>query len=125
MSLHDATDEGETEATDEGETEATNGSGSKLSESDRHRLLASARRRLTLDVLAGTATAVDLEAVAAAVATRDGIDPSEETEIERVAIELHHVHLPKMADLGVIDYDPEFRIVEPRGVDVDSMLVGR
>ena len=26
---------------------------------------------------------------------------------EELAIQVHHVHLPKLADLGVIDFDPE------------------
>lgn len=28
-------------------------------------------------------------------------------EVERVETMLHHVHLPKMADAGILDYDPE------------------
>jgi hypothetical protein len=46
-----------------------------------------------------------LEAVAAALAeSGDDARPSERTRLE---VALYHWHLPKMADLGVIEYDPE------------------
>ena len=32
---------------------------------------------------------------------------------DRVASMLHHVHLPKLADIGLVEYDPEAATVEP------------
>jgi len=32
---------------------------------------------------------------------------------ERVELELHHRHLPKLADAGLVEYDPQDRVVEP------------
>lgn len=32
---------------------------------------------------------------------------------ERVELNLHHRHLPKSADAGLVEYDPEKRVVEP------------
>lgn len=79
---------------------------SDISESDRYRLLSDERRRVTLDVLANRSTPIDLWDVAFDVASReqDVADPDERT-VERVAVSLHHHHLPKMTDFGVIEYD--------------------
>ncbi|MFC3957076.1 DUF7344 domain-containing protein [Halovivax cerinus] len=84
----------------------------ELPPSDRHDLLASERRRLTIDVLEECQRTVDLEDIAAAVAARTGTDAESSAEdATRIAIELHHVHLPKLADAGVIEYDPSIRLV--------------
>ncbi|NKE36506.1 hypothetical protein GWG54_11865 [Natronococcus sp. JC468] len=68
------------------------------------------RRRLTLEVLASRADSLGLEELAAAVTRRAGLDGS--ATVERVALELHHGHLPRLADRGVLDYDPNRRRVE-------------
>lgn len=83
-----------------------------LTESERHRLLASERRRATLDALDDLPTPVALEDLADVVAGRecDADAPRTET-VERVAISLHHTHLPKLADLGVLAYDPDAKRV--------------
>lgn len=92
----------------------------ELAVSDRHGLLAADRRRLTLDILDGKTTAVELAELAAGIAAREGgIDAVDEESIERVAVSLHHIHLPKMDDLGVLDYDPEERTLDPPGVTID------
>lgn len=79
-----------------------------LSESERHRLLGAERRRVTLGVLMELTVPVDLKYVAARVAARErDTDTTDQETIERVAATLHHVHLPKMANIGVIDYNPE------------------
>lgn len=84
-----------------------------LTESERYQLLASDRRRLTLDVLDGRTDPVDIEDLAAGIAAREnGLGATDEEAIERVMIALHHSHLPKMADLGVIDYDLDANRVE-------------
>ncbi|WP_254767576.1 DUF7344 domain-containing protein [Salinilacihabitans rarus] len=92
-----------------------------LTASTRYHLLAAERRRLTLDVLEGNTAPVDLDELAAGIAAReDGID-ADESAVERVAIDLHHVHLPKMDDLGIVDYDPASGRVDPTGVTLDSL----
>jgi len=78
----------------------------ELNESERHQLLASERRRTTLEVLSQRITPVDLEELATAVAGRETSVASEQHR-ERIRISLHHKHLPKMADMGVVDYDAE------------------
>lgn len=83
-----------------GDSDGCEGRG-ELSESDRHRLLADRRRRVLLDVLADRDGPVELTDLAATVAARE-----DGTDDERVAIDLHHHHLPLLDDLGVVVYDP-------------------
>lgn len=79
-----------------------------LTVSDRHRLLSNDLRRTLLDVLEGRATPVELDDVAAAIVEGEANGGgSASARRENVAIALHHKHLPQMADMGVIDYDPE------------------
>jgi hypothetical protein len=81
---------------------------SELSANERHRLLSAERRRLALDVVTNRSTPLDLGAVARAVATREtDADVPDDATVERVAISLHHVHLPKLHDAGVVRYDTE------------------
>lgn len=83
-----------------------------LTERERHRLLASARRRAVLTVLAGTDGEIDLDELAPAVAAREeeaGDGPAD------VRVTLHHVHLPMLADAGVLDYDHESCRVDADG----------
>lgn len=77
-----------------------------LTDGEYHRLMAVRRRRTTLAVLAELSVPVDLDDLAAAVGKRE-MDMAEldETLIDQIATELHHIHLPKMDSLGVIDYD--------------------
>lgn len=77
-----------------------------LIESDRHDLLRSSRRRLVLDILEGETTHVSLADVASEVATREaGLDGEDAETVGRVKITLHHTHLPKMDEFGVLTYD--------------------
>lgn len=83
-----------------------------LTTSDRCHLLADAHRRAAMEVLTDESLPVDLRALASAIADRNEIDRS----AKQVATTLHHVHLPKLSDFGVIDYDSEAN-------RVDSVLV--
>ncbi|MDG5778334.1 hypothetical protein QA599_17935 [Haloarculaceae archaeon H-GB1-1] len=95
------------------EVTATDAGTVDLSTSDRYEVLAAERRRVTLDILAERATPVDLENLATAVTEREADAERDDGEtVEQVAISLHHNHLPKMADFGAIDYDPEATRVE-------------
>lgn len=84
----------------------------RLTESERYELLASERRRIALAVLESSAGPIEVETLAATLATWEN-GASGET-VERAASSLHHVHLPKMDDLGVIEYDPVAARVESR-----------
>lgn len=84
-----------------------------LSESELHELLSAEMRRVVLDIVVGSSGPVELDVLAAKVAARESEEgvADEETR-ERVATLLHHTHLPKMAELGVVEYDVEATQVE-------------
>lgn len=86
---------------------------SGLARSEVHRLLSSDRRRILLDVLDERPTPLDLQALALAVAEREpDVDSDRPDDVERVAITLHHNHLPKLAAAGIVDYRPASDRVE-------------
>jgi len=68
----------------------------QLTDAERHELLANERRRSVLAVL-------DCETASST--------PDQEAA-RSVRVSLHHVHLPKMTALGVVDYDPATRRIE-------------
>lgn len=78
----------------------------RLTGSERSRLLASERRRVLLDVIEDRSIPVGVEALAADVGEAEFGEsdlPPERTE--RISITLHHNHLPRLAQAGVLDYD--------------------
>lgn len=77
-----------------------------LSEDEYHRLMAVRRRRTTLAALTELSFPIDLDDLAAAIVKREKDRADiDETSIDQIAMKLHHIHLPKMDSLGVIDYD--------------------
>lgn len=97
-------------------TTRTNGSIADPSMSERHRLLAAERRRLVRRILEAEPPPFSLEGLAAEVAAREtaGGTVDEQTR-KRVAIALHHDHLPELAAVGVLTYDAESNRIEPGG----------
>lgn len=77
-----------------------------VTESQRHRILSSERRRILLDVLAERTTPLDVDTLAKAIENverdRDTPDPE---DIAQIAAGLHHNHLPKLGEAGVVEYD--------------------
>ncbi|MFC7232693.1 hypothetical protein ACFQMM_17440 [Saliphagus sp. GCM10025308] len=101
--------------------------GVELSTSDRHRLLAADRRRLALDVLTETSETVSLEELARKVAAReDDREAQDEASVDHneIEISLHHHHLPKMANMHVLEYDPETNVIRPSGISLDVVRPG-
>ena len=81
-----------------------------------YRLLASERRRAVVSFLASrTDDMVPLDDVVAVVVESECPDSGPGTHRERVTTELHHVHLPKLDDAGVVFYDDEDWTVEYHG----------
>lgn len=85
----------------------------QLTDSERHELLANERRRNVLAVLDCETTPVTLETIAGQVAGRE-VTPatSDVDDLRSERVSLHHVHLPKMTALGVLEYDSTTRRIE-------------
>jgi hypothetical protein len=81
-------------------------------------LISVARRRTLLYHLKdrGTGT-IPLDDLVDAVATRERAIPARDTpdSVESVRVSLVHAHLPRLADLGILDYDAESSTVEYYG----------
>lgn len=70
--------------------------------------LASARRRALVDALDSHQTPISDEELARQVAAREkgvSVDDLTTEAVQEVYFSLHHVHLPKLASAGVIEYD--------------------
>ncbi|WP_134670514.1 DUF7344 domain-containing protein [Halorussus marinus] len=94
---------------DSGERSAT------LTTDEVFELLSDADRRCALVVLRRADGAVSLgELASATVAIAEDRDPEgvADDERERTATALHHRHLPRLAEAGVVDYDPAESRVE-------------
>lgn len=89
--------------------------------SDYHRLVRDERRRRIVRVLLDRGTPIELSELATAVGTR-----AENAGVaDDVSISLHHVHLPLLDDVGVVDYDPDACRVEDHDdalEQLDSLL---
>ena len=97
------------------------GGSSAFAENDWYRLLADERRQTAIEVLASTSSPIDLDVVATQMAVSESDSVAvEEGAVERMAIALHHKHLPLMDDLGVIAYDSNEKSIEVR-MDLDQL----
>ena len=68
-----------------------------------YRLLADHRRRVLLQYLRDTEAPMPISVLVTELTQGDEhVSPDEVTETE---IALHHIHLPKLADTGIIEYD--------------------
>lgn len=86
--------------------------------------LASERRRTVLSyLLACSAERIHREAIVDGLLEREPCEPGPATHRERLEIDLHHVHLPKLADADIIEYDPTSGAVVYRASsDLESLL---
>ena len=95
-----------------------------LSRAERLELLASKRRQTLLELLA---TSVDdvhtLESLATAITqTEQGADLGAHPA-RRVCLFLRHVHLPKLDDADIVEFDPQRNLVEcTRSRQLDQLL---
>lgn len=90
--------------------------GGSLAPSDRHRVLMDERRREALAVIDDLELPVDLGVVAEAMGETDRSETP-----DTIALQLHHKHLPMMAELGIVDYDPESNRVEAHRISLDDL----
>lgn len=88
--------------------------------------LANSRRRTVLSKIADAGTPVELRTLARAVAREeagsDDADVSDEA-FESVSLTLYHTHLPKLAHLGLIEFDARRRVVESAMDGIESLPV--
>lgn len=76
--------------------------------------LADSRRRIALSTIAAAGTPIELRTLARSVAREetDSVDEVSQEAFERVSLSLYHAHLPKLANLGLIEFDARERVVE-------------
>ena len=90
------------------------------------RLLSHAYRRALLDCLddhgVPIAVADAAEAVAASNSTQS-LDEIAAADVERVYVALHHVHVPMLAEAGVLEYDQDRNVVELTDLGADVVRV--
>lgn len=73
-------------------------------------------RRVVLAVLANEQrplTLTDLTRAVDEYTHRGTASEAPSDASRRIRISLHHIHLPKLAEAGLVDYDPEEGVVEP------------
>jgi hypothetical protein len=75
-------------------------------------LLSSPARRAALAVLSDTASSMSLTDLASAIAGVE-TDACGDADHRNLEIVLHHNHLPRLADAGLIEYDPSANSVRP------------
>lgn len=86
--------------------------------------LANERRREVLSVLIREPTPMDVKTLARQLTVQEACDNSKmvtEESIREVHVTLHHNHLPKLADLNLIEYDTDEETVEEVAGAIDSV----
>lgn len=83
-------------------------------------LLATRRRRLLveqLDEYRDQEETLTLPAAARAVAEREAADTDDDPDdlYQTIYVGLYQMHIPALEDIGLVDFDPESKRVEPRG----------
>lgn len=108
------------------DTESTT-AGEELTEDELFEVLANQRRRYALHALSSTDEQWDIGSLAEQVAAWENeTSPDEVTRTERKSVytALQQLHLPKMDDMGFVEYDKDRGTVSPTRVqdDVDIYL---
>jgi hypothetical protein len=79
-------------------------------------LLRDERRRYALAVLSTVESQMSLDELAESVAARElraGADDVRAETVDQVALTLHHVHLSKLSEFDIVDYDSQTNVVTP------------
>lgn len=79
--------------------------GSVASQASTNPALVDDRRREILAVIESEDGPITREALARNVAARDADGEPSESRIESVLVQLHHCHVPKLVDAGLLEYD--------------------
>ncbi|WP_327053882.1 DUF7344 domain-containing protein [Halomicrococcus gelatinilyticus] len=83
-------------------------------------LFASERRRILLAVLHERSPPLSSAELAEAVAAREADDAPRDL-VERVQVSLHHAHLPKLSDAGLVSYDPAQSVVRDVADGIEAL----
>lgn len=75
-------------------------------------LLSHRRRRLVVEHLSDGESETGLRELAGAIDSEE-MDDESAAPTDRIALTLHHVHLPRLADADLVDYDAETNTVTP------------
>lgn len=81
------------------------------------RTLAQSRRRLVVSILSAHDGPLSVDELARRVVAREkAASPGDvaATDVDRVCVSLHHSHLPALASVGLVTYDPEAGLVGSR-----------
>lgn len=97
---------GEAETADGWET-WTNSDGDRVGLDEQLGLLTDVERRGTVQCLSSGPEVMELDALVDCVVACQG----ESVDRERVTLRLHHIHLPRLADAGVVQYEAEAGLV--------------
>jgi hypothetical protein len=85
-----------------------------IAESDIYHLLSNSRRRETLTVLWRHSDAMTLRELSELIAASEAdLSPAPRPLRESVYNALHQTHLPKLDAFGLVDYDPDRKLVRP------------
>lgn len=73
-------------------------------------------RRVILAVLTGEQRALTVNDLAKTIVEQvhqKSVSETSKDEITQIQVSLHHVHLPKLAEAGLVTWDPDGKLVEP------------
>lgn len=105
------------------------GSGPKLSKSDIHDVLRNSRRRRIMERLETAGRTVTVRELAEHIAeTESNQSPPPKNIRQSAYVSLHQTHLPKLDDLGIVDYDSTRKEIclTKRATDVQAYMdIGR
>ena len=83
-----------------------------LEEGQIHEVLRNDRRRLALEALRDAGGRTTVRELSETVATREtGEEPAPRNKRQSVYVSLHQTHLPKLDELGIVDYDGDSKAV--------------
>ncbi|MFW6152755.1 MAG: DUF7344 domain-containing protein [Halobacteriota archaeon] len=83
-----------------------------LDKDDVFEILSNARRRRLLFLLYGRDEPAELGDLAQDIATTEAGGEADRNQYKRMYISLYQTHVPKLEEYGVIEYDPETKLVE-------------
>jgi hypothetical protein len=85
----------------------------ELSPDDAFRVLAHHHRRIIVTSLLGNRHGVSVDALIEDVLVHDDLSGDPADTRRRIAAKLHHVHLPRLADVGLVEWDRDHDVVTP------------